>query len=125
MQIKFKIMDIKAIKTEDDYNQALQRLELIFHAPIDSKEGDEADILSILIEKYEDEHFPIEAPDPIEAIKFRMEQMEMTNKDLAKVLGYKSRVSEIFSRKRKLSLKMIRNLHEKLKIPYESLLTNY
>jgi HTH-type transcriptional regulator/antitoxin HigA len=125
MQIKFKIMDIKAIKTEDDYNQALQRLELIFHAPIDSKEGDEADILSILIEKYEDEHFPIKAPDPIEAIKFRMEQMEMTNKDLAKVLGYKSRVSEIFSRKRKLSLKMIRNLHEKLKIPYESLLTNY
>jgi HTH-type transcriptional regulator / antitoxin HigA len=125
MQIKFKIMDIKAIKTEDDYNQALQRLELIFQAPIDSKEGDEADVLSILIEKYEDEHYPIEAPDPIEAIRFRMEQMEMTNKDLAKVLGYKSRVSEIFSRKRKLSLKMIRNLHDKLKIPYESLLTNY
>jgi HTH-type transcriptional regulator/antitoxin HigA len=125
MQIKFKIMDIKAIKTEEDYNQALRRLELIFHAPIDSKESDEADVLSILIEKYEDEHYPIDAPDPIEAIRFRMEQMEMTNKDLAKVIGYKSRVSEIFSRKRKLTLKMIRNLHDKLKIPYESLLTNY
>ncbi len=118
-------MDIKAIKTEEDYNQALSRLEVIFHAAVDSKEGDEADVLSILIEKYEDEHYPIEAPDPIAAIKFRMEQMDMTNKDLAKIIGYKSRVSEIFSRKRKLTLKMIRNLHEKLKIPYESLITNY
>ncbi len=118
-------MDIKAIKTEEDYNQALSRLKVIFHAPVDSKEGDEADVLSILIEKYEDEHYHIEAPDPIEAIKFRMEQMDMTNKDLAKIIGYKSRVSEIFSRKRKLTLKMIRNLHEKLKIPYESLITDY
>ena len=118
-------MDIKAIKTEEDYNQALSRLEGIFQAPANSKEGDEADVLSILIEKYEDEHYPIEAPDPIEAIKFRMEQMGMTNKDLAQVIGYKSRVSEIFNRKRKLTLKMIRNLHEKLKIPYESLITNY
>ncbi len=118
-------MDIKAIKTEADYNQALKRLENIFHASADSKEGDEAEILSILIEKYEDEHYPINAPDPIEAIKFRMEQMGMDNKDLADIIGYKSRVSEIFSRKRKLTLKMIRNLHEKLKIPYESLLTEY
>lgn len=118
-------MDIKAIKTEEDYNQALKRLEEIFHAPSNSKEGDEAEILAILIEKYEDEHYPIEAPDPIEAIKFRMEQMGMSKKDLAQVLGYKSRVSEIFTRKRKLTLKMIRNLHEKLKIPYESLLTEY
>jgi len=118
-------MDIKAIKTEKDYNQALKRLEEIFHAPSNSEEGDEAEILSILIEKYEDENYPIEAPDPIEAIKFRMEQKGMSKKDLAQVLGYKSRVSEIFSRKRKLTLKMIRNLHEKLKIPYESLLTEY
>lgn len=118
-------MNIKAIKTEEDYNNALLRLEEIFHAPADTPEGDEAEVLSILIEKYEDEHYPIDAPDPIEAIKFRMEQMGMNKKDLAKVLGYKSRVSEIFSRKRKLTLKMIRNLHEKLKIPYESLLTEY
>ncbi|MEQ8416181.1 MAG: helix-turn-helix domain-containing protein [Imperialibacter sp.] len=118
-------MDIRVIKTEGDYQLALKRLEVIFHAPADSKEGDEAEILSILIEKYEDEHYPIAAPDPIEAIKFRMEQMGMDNQDLAEIIGYKSRVSEIFSRKRKLTLKMIRNLHEKLNIPYESLIADY
>jgi len=118
-------MNIKVIKIEDDYNQAIERLEEIFHAPADTKEGDEAEILSILIEKYEDEHYPIEAPDPIEAIKFRMEQMDMSKKDLARIIGYKSRVSELFSRKRKLNLRMIRNLHDKLKIPYESLITDY
>ena len=118
-------MDIKVIKTEEEYNQALKRLEAIFDSPVDTPEGDEADILGLLIEKYEDEHYPIEAPDPIEAIKFRMEQMNMDNRDLAKVIGYKSRVSEIFNRKRKLNLKMIRNLHEKMKIPYESLITDY
>ena len=118
-------MNIKVLKTEDDYNQALKRLDKIFHVPADSKEGDEAELLSILIEKYEDENYPIEAPDPIEAIKFRMEQMGMTKKELAEIIGYKSRVSEIFSRKRKLTLKMIRNLHDKLKIPYESLIADY
>lgn len=118
-------MKIKAIKTETDYNQAIKRLEEIFHAPADSTEGDEAEVLSILLEKYEDENYPIESPDPIEAIKFRMEQMDMKKKDLAEIIGYKSRVTEILNRKRKLSLKMIRNLHEKLKIPYESLLTEY
>jgi len=118
-------MPIKPLKTEEDYNQALSRLEGIFHAPENSPEGDEAEVLTILIEKYEDEHYPIEAPDPIEAIKFRMEQMGMNQKNLAEVLGYKSRVSEIFNRKRKLNLKMIRNLHQKMKIPYESLLTDY
>jgi HTH-type transcriptional regulator/antitoxin HigA len=118
-------MNIKAIKTEEDYNQALSRLDEIFHAAANTKEGDEAEVLSILIEKYEDEHYPIEAPDPIEAIKFRMEQLDMKKKDLAEILGYKSRVTEVLTRKRKLTLKMIRNLHEKLKIPYESLLTEY
>lgn len=115
-------MEIKIIKSENEYQQALKRLEVIFDAPADTVEGDEAEILGILIEKYEDEHYPIESPDPIEAIKFRMEQMNMDNSDLAAVIGYKSRVSEIFSRKRKLSLKMIRNLHDKLNIPYESLI---
>ena len=118
-------MDVRVIKTEEDYNQSLKRLEEIFHAPIDSKEGDEAELLSILIEKYEAELYPIGAPEPIEAIKFRMEQMEMTKKELAQIIGYKSRFSEIFSRKRKLSLNMIRNLHEKLNIPYKSLIANY
>jgi len=115
---------MKLIKTEEDYRLALKRLEVIFDAPADSPEGDEAELLGILIEKYEDEYFPVEAPDPIEAIKFRMEQMNMDNQDLAKILGYKSRVSEIFSRKRKLSLKMIKNLHLKMKIPYESLIVD-
>ncbi|MCD4745727.1 MAG: helix-turn-helix domain-containing protein [Bacteroidales bacterium] len=118
-------MYIKVLKTKEDYSQALNRLDKIFHTPIDSIEGDEAELLSVLIEKYEDEHYPIEAPDPIEAIKFRMEQINMTKKELAEVIGYKSRVSEIFSHKRKLTLKMIRNLHDKLKIPYESLIANY
>jgi len=117
-------MQVKVIKTEEEYTQALKRLEVIFDAPADTTEGDEAELLGILIEKYEDEHYPIEAPDPIEAIKFRMEQMNMNNHDLAKVIGYKSRVSEIFNYKRKLSLKMIKNLHEKLKIPYESLIAD-
>ena len=117
-------MEIKVIKSEEEYTQALKRLEIIFDAPTDSPEGDEADLLGILIEKYEDEYYPIDAPNPIEANKFRMEQLNLNNEDLAKIIGYKSRVSEIFNRKRKLSLKMIRNLHEKLKIPYESLITN-
>jgi len=118
-------MNIKVIKTEADYNEALKRLEVIFDAPVNTPEGDEAEVLGILIEKYEDEHYPIDPPDPIEAIKFRMEQMEMNKKDLAKVIGYKSRVSEIFTRKRKLSLQMIRRLHDKMKIPLESLIKDY
>jgi HTH-type transcriptional regulator / antitoxin HigA len=118
-------MNIKMIKTEDDYQQALDRLEVIFDAPIESEEGDEAEILSILIEKYEEEHYPIGLPDPIEAIKFRMEQMDINKSDLAEIIGYKSRVSEIFSKKRKLTLDMIRQLHDKLKIPYETLIAEY
>jgi HTH-type transcriptional regulator/antitoxin HigA len=118
-------MEIKVIKTDEEYTQALERLEGIFDALEGTPDGDEAELLGILIEKYEDEHYPIEAPDPIEAIKFRMEQMNMDNKALAEVIGYKSRVSEIFNHKRKLSLKMIRTLHEKLKIPYESLIADY
>jgi HTH-type transcriptional regulator / antitoxin HigA len=118
-------MNIKLIKTEEDYQQALTRLEVIFDAPVNSPEGDEAEILSILIEKYEDEHYPIGPPDPIEAIKFRMEQMDMKKSDLAEIIGYKSRVSEIFSKKRKLTLEMIRRLHTKLNIPYETLISDY
>jgi len=116
---------IKAIKTEEQYYKSLERLGKIFHAPVNTKEGDEAEVLSILIEKYEDEHFPIDPPHPIEAIKFRMEQMGMTQKDLSDIIGYKSRVSEILNKKRKLNLNMIRNLHNKLKIPYESLISDY
>jgi HTH-type transcriptional regulator/antitoxin HigA len=118
-------MKIKVIKNEEEYNLALNRLDKIFDAPLDTPEGDEAELLAILIEKFEDDHYPIETPDPIEAIKFRMEQMDMNNKDLAEIIGYKSRVSEIFNRRRKLTLKMIRNLHEKMNIPYELLISDY
>lgn len=118
-------MEIKAIKTEQDYNQALNRLEEIFHAEINTTEGDEAEILSILIEKYEDEYYPIGMPDPIEAIKFRMEQMGMNQKDLAEVVGFTSRISEILNRKSKLTLNMIRRLSVKLHIPTEVLIQEY
>lgn len=118
-------MEIKAIKTEQDYHQALKRLEIIFHAEIDSPDGDEAEVLSILIEKYEETHYPIAMPDPIEAIKFKMEQMGMKQKDLAEIVGFTSRVSEILNRKRKLTLGMIRKLNTALHIPTEILVQEY
>ena len=118
-------MVIKAIKTETDYNNALVRMEHIFHAPENTPEGDEAEVLSILIEKYEDEHFPLGMPDPIEAIKFRMEQMNMKQKELAEVVGFASRVSEVLNKKRKLTLNMIRKLSNTLKIPTEVLVQEY
>ena len=118
-------MNIKPIKTEKDYQKALKRLEIIFDAHPGTKEGDELDILALLIERYEDEHYPIEAPDPIEAIKFRMEQMGYKQKDLEEIIGYKGHVSEILNRKRKLTLEMVRKLHEKLNIPLASLIQAY
>ncbi|WP_187477966.1 type II toxin-antitoxin system HigA family antitoxin [Amniculibacterium sp. G2-70] len=118
-------MKLKPIKTEQDYFQALERLELIFDAKPETKEGDELEILGILLEKYEDEHFPMELPDPIEAIKFRMEQLDYSQNDLAEVIGLKSRASEILNKKRKLSLDMIRKLTEKLHIPSEVLIQAY
>jgi HTH-type transcriptional regulator/antitoxin HigA len=89
MLIKFKNMNIKVIKTEDDYNQALKRLEIVFDSPADTSEGDEADLIGILIEKYEDEHYPIEAPDPIEAIKFRMSKWIWITRIWRKLLDIK------------------------------------
>lgn len=118
-------MNIKPIRSETDYQEALARLELIFDAKLGSLEGDELEILGMLIEKYEDEHYPIPLPDPIEAIKFRMEQMGYNQSDLAKVVGLKSRASEILSRKRKLTLEMIRQINEHLKIPIEVLVQAY
>ena len=118
-------MKIKTIKNEQDYEQAMDRLEHIFHAPADTPEGDVAEVLSILIEKYEEEHHPIGMPDPIEAIKFRMEQMNMNQKDLAEIVGFTSRVSEILNKKRKLTLGMIRKLSTALDIPTEVLVQEY
>lgn len=118
-------MEIKLIKTEKDYNQALERLEVVFDAKKGTPEGDELELLSILIEQYGNTHFPIDLPDPIEAIKFRMEQMGYNQNDLAKIIGLKSRASEILSKKRKLSLEMIRQLHNSLHIPTDVLIQNY
>jgi HTH-type transcriptional regulator/antitoxin HigA len=118
-------MEIKPIKNEKDYNQALERLETIFDAMPGTPESDELEVLGILIDQYENEHFPIGLPDPIEAIKFRMEQMGYNQNDLAKIVGLKSRASEILNRKRKLSLEMIRQLHERLNIPTDVLIQIY
>jgi HTH-type transcriptional regulator/antitoxin HigA len=118
-------MEIKPIKTEQDYDKALDRLELIFDAKKDTPEGDELEVLGILIDRYEKENFPIDFPDPIEAIKFRMEQMGYNQNDLANIAGLKSRASEILNRKRKLSLEMIRKIHEALHIPTDVLIQTY
>lgn len=118
-------MTLKPIKTKKDYQFALNRLETIFDAKPDSSQGDELEILGILIAKYEQEHYPIDFPDPIEAIKFRMEQLGYTQNDLANVVGLKSRASEILNKKRKLTLDMIRNLHATLNIPTDVLIQNY
>ncbi len=118
-------MEIKPIKTEKDYDKALERLEVIFDASPNSKEGDEAEILWLLIENYENESYPIEAPDPIEAIKIRMEEMEFKQKDLVGVIGGKSRVSEILNKKKRLTVDMIRKLEEKLHISASILVNNY
>ena len=118
-------MKLKPIKNENDYNQALERLEIIFDAKPGTKEGDELEILGIFIDNYENEYFPIDLPDPIEAIKFRMEQLNYSQNDLAEIIGLKSRASEILNRKRKLSLEMIRKLAEKMHIPTEVLIQAY
>jgi HTH-type transcriptional regulator / antitoxin HigA len=119
------IFNVKVIKTEEDYEKALQRLDIIFDAKKGSPEGDELELLSLLIDKYEKEHFPIDFPDPIEAIKYQMEQLGYKQKDLAQIIGVKSRVSEILNKKRKLTLDMIRQLHHTLHIPIAVLVREY
>lgn len=116
---------IKPIKTEADYQLALARLEQIFDAKPGSAEGDELEVLGILIEHYENQHFPIDLPDPVEAIQFRMEQLGLKQNDLAKLVGSKSHMSEVLNRKRKLTLEMIRRLSKALAIPAEVLIQTY
>ena len=118
-------MNIHPIHTENDYNVALKRVESLMDAVPGSKDFDELEILSTLVESYETKHYSIDAPDPIEAIKFRMEQEGLMQKDLVAIFGNKSRVSEVLNKKRKLTLDMIRNLHENLNIPFENLLGEY
>ncbi len=118
-------MNIKPIKNETDYRNALMRLEIIFDAPVGSKESDVADLLGLLIDDYEKKHYPIEAPDPIEAIKIRMEEMHLKQIDLVGEIGGKSRVSEILNRKRKLTVEMIRNLNKRLNLSSDLLINDY
>ncbi len=118
-------MNIKPIKTNEDYEQAMARLEKLFDARKGTQQGDELEVLSMLVEKYEDENFPIDLPDPVEAIKFRMEQLGLTQTDLANIIGQKSRASEVLNKKRKLSLDMIRQLHKQWHIPTEVLIQAY
>jgi HTH-type transcriptional regulator/antitoxin HigA len=125
MPLKFKIMEIKVIKTEEQYEATLNRVEEIFDSTKTSETADELELLTVLIEKYEKEYHPISLPDPIEAIKFRMEQMGYQQKDLAKVIGLKSRTSEILNRKRKLTIDVIRKLHNRLGIPTDVLIKEY
>ncbi|MDP2423692.1 MAG: helix-turn-helix domain-containing protein [Bacteroidales bacterium] len=118
-------MIIKPVKTEADYRLALKRLEEIFDATIGTEESDEADVLGLLVDEYEKNHYPIEPPDPIEAIKIRMEEMHLKQIDLAEAIGGKSRVSEILNRKRKLTVEMIRNLTTMLNISPRVLISDY
>ncbi len=118
-------MKLKVIKSETEYKQALARLEEIFDAVPGTQEGDELELLSLLIESYETVHFPIDLPDPVEAIKFRMEQMNYKASDLAGIIGFRSRVTEILNRKRKLSLSMIRKINKKMNIPTDVLIQEY
>ncbi len=115
---------MKPIKTEADYDAVLERIETLWGSDEDTPEGDELEVLVTLIEAYEAKHHPIPAPDPIEAIKFRMEQQGLTRKDLEPLLGHRGRVSEILSGKRSLTLTMIRRLNKELHIPAEVLIGN-
>lgn len=115
-------MNIRPFKTEQDYYPALNRIEELWGAKIDTPDGDEFDLLVTLVESYEMKHYPIAPPDPIDAIKFRMEQMGLTNADMVQYLGSQSRVSEILNGKRSLTLGMIKSLYKGLKIPAEILL---
>lgn len=118
-------MNLKPIKTENDYRTALKRLEEIFDAEPNTPEGDELEILGLMVDDYENKFYPIEAPDPIEAIKIRMEEMNLKQKDLVPEIGGKSQVSEILSRKRRLTVDMIRKLAVRLNLSANLLVREY
>lgn len=118
-------MNITPIRTEHDYEAAMERIDELWGAPVGSQDGDELEVLATLVEAYEAKHYPIAPPDPVEAIKFRMEQQGLTPEDMVAYLGHRSRVTEILNRKRKLTLGMIRKLSDGLKIPLDSLISDY
>jgi HTH-type transcriptional regulator/antitoxin HigA len=115
-------MDIKPIKTDADYRAALKEIEMLMVAEPDTPEGEKLDVLVTLVEAYEQKHYPLDLPDPVEAIKFEMEQKGLTVKDLEPMIGKSNRVYEVLNHKRSLTLKMIWRLHEQLGIPAESLI---
>lgn len=117
-------MNIKPIRTDEDYDKALSRIEQLMDA-VTQQDIDELDILGTLVDAYESEHFPIPAPGPVAAIKYRMEQMGLSRTDLAPILGAKSRVIDILSGRRSLTVAMIQRLHTKLDIPYSALLEGW
>lgn len=116
-------MNIKPIKSDEDLRSAFKRLQIVFQAQEGTPEADEMEVLVTLIEAYENKHYPISPADPVEAIKFRMEQQGLTQKDLEPFIGSSGRVSEVLNHKRRLSLQMVKRLHDGLQIPYESLLS--
>lgn len=118
-------MVIHPVKTEADYRNALRRVDALMDAEPGTEAGDELDVLATLVEAYERDHFPVESPDPVEAILFRVEQMGLDRKALEPFLGGRSRVSEVLNRKRRLSITQIRRLHDGLKIPLENLIGRY
>ena len=122
---RFFMVDIKPIKTQTDYKKALLDIEALWDSKRETQDGDKLDILVTLVEKYEEKMFKIDAPDPIETIKFAMEQKNMSRLELEKIFGSKSRVSEVLNKHRKLNLRMMRGLHNVLKIPYEILADDY
>ena len=113
--------ELKPIRSEADYDEALHEVERLWGAKCGTPRGDRLDVLVTLIEAYEDKHYPMDPPDPIEAIKFRMEQQGLTRKDLEPLIGSRTRVAEVLNRKRNLSIAMIRRLHAELGIPAEVL----
>ncbi|WP_111637446.1 helix-turn-helix domain-containing protein [Marinomonas shanghaiensis] len=118
-------MNIKPIKNDDDLTSAVRRIRSLRGVQPNTPEGDEIEILATLVEAYEEKYHAIEAPDPIEAIKFRMDQMGLKDADLTEFVGQRSRVSEVLNKKRALSLKMIRNLNKGLNIPLDALVKDY
>ena len=123
--LNVKQINMKLIKTEKDYDKALNRMEEIFDAVPNSPQEEEAELLALLIEDYEEQHYAIASPDPIVAIRIRMEEMQLKQKDLVGIIGTKSIVSEVLNKKRKLTVNMIRSLSEKLKIAVNVLIQDY
>ena len=114
--------DVKPIRSRRDYEAALDEVGRLWDAKAGTRDGDRLDVLATLIDAYEAEHYPMDPPDPIEAIKFRMEQQGLTRRDLEEIIGTRTRIAEILNRKRGLSIAMIRRLHERLGIPAEVLI---